>query len=210
MPKIPGWPGPVLRLTETESTQDLAKAMAQAGSPEWTLILAECQTKGRGRMARRWASPKGGLYFSLILRPQLSPRRLGELSLLTAKAVARALVSIPGLEAAVKPPNDVLVRRSQEPTLPFKKVCGILIEAASGSSVTEWLVIGVGINVNNRIPSHLLNAASLSGLCGREFDLHNLAIGVLSHLKTSYRAYGQTTSAPSIKRKPSVSETVLT
>src|SRR5258708_5801524 len=80
-----GWPGPVLRLTQAESTQDIGKNMAQEGSPEWTLILAERQTRGRGRMERQWTSPKGGLYFSVIMRPRVSPKQLGELSLLAAE-----------------------------------------------------------------------------------------------------------------------------
>src|SRR5208282_2185345 len=127
--EIPDWSGPILHLTETESTQDLGKGMAQDGSPEWTLILAERQTQGRGRIGRRWTSPKGGLYFSLILRPHVSPKRLGELSLGAAEAAARAVISVSGLETAIKPPNDVLARPRSTPQ-PWKKVCGILVEAS--------------------------------------------------------------------------------
>lgn len=185
---IRGWPGPVLRLTETDSTQDLGKHMARDGSPEWTLILAERQTRGRGRMGRRWTSSKGGLYFSVIFRPQVSPKRLGDISLVAARAAARAVVAVSGLETAVKPPNDVLARPGSG-LHPWKKVCGILIEASGGSSRTEWMVIGLGLNVNNHVPANLPHAISLRDLCGRKFELSAVLTEILTELKSAYLSF---------------------
>src|SRR5581483_4128592 len=81
-----GWPGPLLRLKSIDSTQDLAKRLAENGGTDRTLIIAERQTKGRGRLRRRWTSDPGGLYLSILFRPQVSPRRLAELSLAFAGA----------------------------------------------------------------------------------------------------------------------------
>jgi BirA family biotin operon repressor/biotin-[acetyl-CoA-carboxylase] ligase len=162
--------------------------MAQDGSPEWTLILAERQTRGRGRMGRRWTSSKGGLYFSVIFRPQVSPKRLGDISLVAAKAAAKAVVAVSGLETAVKPPNDVLARPTSG-TRSWKKVCGILIEASGGSSRTEWMVIGLGLNVNNHVPAKLSHAVSLRDLCGREFDLNAVLAQTLTELKSAYLSF---------------------
>ena len=85
---LPNWEGPVLHLTSTESTQDLARQMAEKNCPEWTLIIADRQTHGRGRLGRKWGSTKGGLYFSLVLRPEVPPTALAHLSLTTASSVA--------------------------------------------------------------------------------------------------------------------------
>ena len=186
--EVTAWPGSILHLTTTESTQDLAKEMAQQGSPEWTLVLTESQTQGRGRMGRRWASPKGGLYFSLILRPQISPRRLGDLSLSAAQAAARAVVLVTGLETAVKPPNDVLAR-PRSTSQSWKKVCGILIEASGGFDRTEWVVLGLGMNVNNPTPVGLPNAGSLKELCRRPLNVELVRTQVLMELRSAYQLF---------------------
>ena len=98
------------RYKKLPSTQDLARKLAEDGAPPWTIVLAREQTKGRGRMERRWFSGPGGLYFSIVLRPKIAPESLAKLSPAVGEACARALCRATGLETTVKPPNDVLAR----------------------------------------------------------------------------------------------------
>lgn len=182
----PPLPGPVLsrgcriyHLRRTASTQALARRLAEGGEPAWTLIRADRQTRGRGRMDRRWSSGPGGLYFSLILRPETEPRDLPPLSLAFAEACARALRKLTGLMTAIKPPNDVLARA---PEGDFRKICGILLEASGDTKSVHWLAAGIGVNVNNRLPSELGSASSLAALTGREFDPSLVFDAVLEEL----------------------------
>lgn len=188
MPK-PGiaWPGPLLRLKSIDSTQDLARRMAENGAADRTLIIAERQTKGRGRVKRRWASSEGGIYLSAIFRPRVSPRRLGELSLSVAAAAARAASEVSGLETMVKPPNDVLAR--PRAAAPWKKICGILIEASGDSTTTEWVIVGLGMNVNNTVSRQLTRAASLKSLTEKSYELHEVAGRLLSELSSAYKKF---------------------
>lgn len=122
-------------LDETASTNAVCADRARDGAPEWTVIVAEHQTAGRGRLDRSWElPPRAGLAFSVLVRPPVSPVRWGWLSLVTGLAVAEAI----GPAAAVKWPNDVLIED--------RKVCGILSELVTAGSATA-AVIGIGINV---------------------------------------------------------------
>jgi BirA family biotin operon repressor/biotin-[acetyl-CoA-carboxylase] ligase len=127
---------------EVASTNDIAKDLAYKGAPEGTLVVSETQTMGRGRMGRSWFSPKGGLWFSLILRPHLSPGMVPLLALMLGVGVAKALGRV-GLGCSLKWPNDVLVDG--------KKVCGILTELDAEMDVVNHVIAGVGINVNNDV-----------------------------------------------------------
>lgn len=176
------WPGQVVRLKSVDSTQDLAKKLAESGAPEWTLVLAERQTRGRGRLGRRWRSPRGGLYLSLVLRPRVKPASLGRLSMGLARAAARAIRAVSGLPTAVKPPNDVLALGPDGP----RKVCGILLEASGGSSTVEWVVAGLGVNVDNRVPRSLPAASSLARLAGRPVGAARVARALLTELRKRY------------------------
>lgn len=165
----------LVRLTRTESTQTVARFLADQGVPAGTLVWAERQTGGRGRLSRRWDSGPGGLYFSLILRPSFSHDRLPELSLETAKAVGMTLQSLAGLQVAIKPPNDVMAVHAGM----ARKISGILIESSGTSRRLDWLIIGVGINVNNT-PRAALKAASLKSLTGRSWDVEAVLRGFLT------------------------------
>ena len=171
----------MLRLTSTDSTQAVARFLADQGAPDRTLVWADRQTAGRGRLQRRWTSRPGGLYFSLILRPDFPPSRLADLSLAAAAAAAEAL-AFTGISTAVKPPNDVigsLGRRSG-------KVCGILAEASGDSRSVDWVVLGVGINVNNAA-SGIKGAASLKGLTGRPWEPAEVLHAFLKSFAAAYR-----------------------
>ena len=171
----------VLRLRSTASTQTLARRLAEKGAPAGTLVRADRQTSGRGRMDRRWSSGKGGLYFSLILRPRMAPSELANLSLSTAASCARSLARVSGLETVVKPPNDILAR-PRGSTEPPRKVCGILMEASGDTKRVHWVVLGIGVNVNNRLPAALREAATLSGLAGRRLDADRVLARLLKAL----------------------------
>ncbi|MBI4377222.1 MAG: biotin--[acetyl-CoA-carboxylase] ligase [Elusimicrobia bacterium] len=174
-----------LALPETGSTQEVARYLANRGAPDHTLVWAERQNAGKGRLGRRWESPPGGLYFSLVLRPRFPPSRLADLSLLSAQAAAAALSRLAGVKTEVKPPNDVLVEHKGR----AKKICGILAEASGGSRGVDWVVLGVGINVNNKVPA-LPEAASLKSVTGREWDLEQVLAAFLREFEARYASFG--------------------
>ena len=126
-----------------DSTNDEAAKLASRGAPDGTVVIADAQLRGRGRMGRRWESPKGtGLYLSVILKPLIPPHAAPALTLLGAVAVADAIEQTTGLSAGVKWPNDLIVRG--------RKVAGILGEMAAETCCLHHVVLGIGINVNQR------------------------------------------------------------
>jgi BirA family biotin operon repressor/biotin-[acetyl-CoA-carboxylase] ligase len=124
------------------STSDEAVALAASGAASGTLVWARSQSKGRGRQDRRWSSPPGNLYLSLILRPEVAPARAAELSFVAAIAVGDCVAALlPDRIVALKWPNDVLVDDA--------KIAGILLEASSATAgPVEWVVIGIGLNID--------------------------------------------------------------
>jgi BirA family biotin operon repressor/biotin-[acetyl-CoA-carboxylase] ligase len=126
---------------ELPSTNDLAKQLAEEGAAHGEVVLAERQTAGRGRRGRAWSSPAGkNLYFSAVLRPEsLPPQRAPELTLVASVALCHA-VRQAGVDAGIKWPNDILAGG--------RKVCGILTEMAADPDQVQWVVLGVGVNLN--------------------------------------------------------------
>lgn len=181
----PRYPGirRVRHLKTSVSTQTLARKMAEAHADAWTLIIADKQTGGRGRMDRQWSSGKGGLYFSLILRPSIPPRALAALSLKLGRVCAKTLRERTGLSTRVKAPNDILAKCAGM-NKKYKKICGILIEASSQKGdIVDWLLIGIGVNVSNHIPASLPNAASIAGLTGRKIRTEALLKDLLKSIQ---------------------------
>jgi BirA family biotin operon repressor/biotin-[acetyl-CoA-carboxylase] ligase len=131
------WPAPVEQHERLASTSDRLKELARAGAPELTAVIADEQTAGRGRQRRAWASPRGGLYMSVLLRPAAEAAAL--LPLAAGVAVAEALEEV-GAKGELKWPNDVLVDG--------RKVAGILAEASSTGSTIDWVVLGIGVNLD--------------------------------------------------------------
>jgi BirA family biotin operon repressor/biotin-[acetyl-CoA-carboxylase] ligase len=125
---------------EIASTNDRARELAEEGSGHGELVIAEAQTSGRGRRGRSWSSPPGrNAYFSVILRPELPPARAPELTLLASVAICDALRQA-GVDAAIKWPNDLLAGG--------RKIAGILTELGVEGGKVQWVVVGIGINVN--------------------------------------------------------------
>lgn len=136
-------------LDEVDSTLNVARELALEGSSEKVLVLAECQTGGRGRMGRHWESSRGGLYMTLLLRPETGLRFLPDLSELSGEVVAEALTSLYKIKTRVKKPNDVYAFHARRHK--WLKICGILTEAASVADSPEWLLLGIGVNLNNSV-----------------------------------------------------------
>ena len=172
----------LVRLTTTDSTQVVARRLAEEGAPDGTLVWALSQTSGKGRMGRKWRSAPGGLYASWLLRPEFAPERLGELSLACGEALATAMRGF-GASTTVKLPNDVLALCADGKP---RKLCGILCEAAGDSERLHWLVIGFGVNVNN--PPPLKRSTSLRALTGRAVDLPTVLHAAMARLSRARRA----------------------
>ncbi len=128
----------VVYYEEVESTQDVALRLAEQGKHS-ILVVAERQSKGRGRLARHWISPYGGIWFSFIIKPR-HVSNIWMISLLSALAVCHAVNSNYKLDAMIKWPNDVVIR--------YRKVAGILVDASIEQDEMHYAVIGIGINAN--------------------------------------------------------------
>jgi BirA family biotin operon repressor/biotin-[acetyl-CoA-carboxylase] ligase len=125
--------------SEIDSTNNVAKKLAEEGAKEGTMIIAETQTRGRGRRGKQWISPAGGVWMSIILRPQIPPSEAPQLTLMTGVAVAETIKKF-GLDVGIKWPNDILIGS--------RKVCGILTEANAKFSTLDYVVVGIGIDAN--------------------------------------------------------------
>ncbi|HHW01518.1 MAG TPA: biotin--[acetyl-CoA-carboxylase] ligase [Thermoanaerobacterales bacterium] len=163
------------------STNSEAKRIAQEGAPHGTLIIAEEQTKGKGRMGRSWTSPRGtGIWISIIMKPQMMPSEAPKLTILTAVAVAEAINEETNINAVIKWPNDILIQG--------KKVCGILTEMSAELDIVNYVVIGVGINVNNdTFPEEVKDRAiSLKIAKGKTVDRLRVLACFLEKLEKHY------------------------
>ncbi len=138
------WAGhPTVFLPETDSTNNEAKRLAEAGASHGTLVVAEFQEAGKGRRGRSWVSQSGtGIWMTILLRPQFPPSQASMLTLLAAMAVADGIEEVTGLRAAIKWPNDIVFRG--------KKICGILTEMSAEPDYINHVVVGIGINANIR------------------------------------------------------------
>jgi BirA family biotin operon repressor/biotin-[acetyl-CoA-carboxylase] ligase len=137
----------IYHLASVSSTNDYAKKLAKENEPEGTLVIADQQTGGRGRKQRTWFSPEKGLWFSLILRPKLAPNEAMQATMCAACAVIEGIMQQTKLHPTIKWPNDILVNN--------KKVCGILTELAAEIDEITYLIVGIGINVNNALQEEL-------------------------------------------------------
>lgn len=133
----------VISYKKVDSTNDVAYMLAEKGMKEGAAILAEEQVLGKGRHGRNWVSPpRGGIYMSCILRPRIAPNEIPRITLLAAVAVAKAIREVTGLAAVIKWPNDIMVNQ--------RKVCGILTELKAEQDRVDFLILGIGVNVNTQ------------------------------------------------------------
>lgn len=133
----------VVSYHSVKSTNIVASELASVGEGEGTIVTAETQTKGKGRLGRKWHSPeKSGIYLSIILKPKFKPEKAPGLSIMTAVALADTCKSFTGANVQIKWPNDLLLNS--------KKVAGILTELSADKNKIEYVIIGVGINLNQK------------------------------------------------------------
>lgn len=170
-------------LQATDSTNVQARTLASQGAAEGTLVAADTQTHGRGRRGRTWFSPPGqSIYASIILRPPMAPAQAPQITLMTAVAVTRTLNETADLNAKIKWPNDVLIRG--------KKIAGILTEMSTDMDVVDFVVVGMGINVNTpreMIPLEIQQiATSIKIETGEEVPRADLLCRLLKHFERCY------------------------
>lgn len=182
----------IVFLRRAGSTNDVAKEFAGFGAAEGTVVIAESQTAGRGRGDRKWFSPKGGLYFSIVLRPKTGAKEAAKLVFMAGLAVAKTLSEIRGLKVETKWPNDVLVAG--------KKICGILSEMRTSGRKVSSVVIGVGINANfevrKALPRRLaVPATSLRDELGRNVELERLFTALIEKLEAVHGEFENRGSA---------------
>lgn len=128
---------------ETGSTNDVANKLAASGEPEGAIVIAEYQTKGRGRLGRKWISPRGkGCYLSIILRPDILPKEVSRITLLASLSVAKTIRETVNLPALIKWPNDIMINN--------RKTSGILIEMNGEIDKVNFVIVGIGININTK------------------------------------------------------------
>lgn len=168
---------------ETTSTNDVIEKLARDGVREGVVVFAESQTRGRGRLGRKWISPaRKGLWFSILLRPDLRPQETTQLTVTSAIALRRAIFSETNLQAEIKWPNDLL--------LDGKKVAGILTELSAEVDRVRHVILGIGIDVNldaNEFPSELKKTAtSLKIESGGKISRAELATAILRELDEDY------------------------
>jgi BirA family biotin operon repressor/biotin-[acetyl-CoA-carboxylase] ligase len=170
------------------STNDRVKELALRAWPEGGMVVAEAQSKGKGRLGRVWLSHPGeNLLFSILLRPSISPAQAGNITLLAAVAVCMTIKDLYSLETKIKWPNDVQING--------EKVCGILVEMGSDLDRVGYVVVGIGVNVNQdikRLHDRLIQpACSLAEVLGRKIDRTELLAGILEHLEYWYEKIKQ-------------------
>ena len=168
---------------EVDSTNEWAKELASLGASEGTVAIAETQTHGHGRLRREWLSPKGGLWFSIVLKSKLAAGEAVKLVFVAGLAVAEVLCELYGLRAETKWPNDVLVNGS--------KVCGILAEMKTVGEKVNCVIVGVGVNANfdaKKVFSEELKvkASSLENELGRRVRLEELFRVLLEKMENLY------------------------
>ena len=171
----------------TDSTNVQAKRLAEAHAPHGTLVVSDRQDGGKGRRGRSWTSPSGvGIWMSLILRPEIAPSSASMLTLAAALAVREGIREETGLSPLIKWPNDLVLNGM--------KICGILTEMSTELMEIQYVITGIGINVNQReFPPEIRDTAtSLSLEAGRSFRRSSLIAAILKAFEKDYTAFLKT------------------
>lgn len=179
----------VYHCLKVDSTNTWGRTLANQGAAEGTVIIAETQTKGRGRMGRSWISTPGlGLWFSLVLRPKIGLAQLAGITLLTAVVIAETLKETTGIQVQIKWPNDLFFAG--------RKLSGILAEMNGEMDLIHYLIIGIGINLNQLeqdFPPELVDKViSLKMIQGKDSSRKLLLQTFLKKFETAYLNLAQT------------------
>lgn len=163
-----------------KSTNDKAKEFGDK-----SIVIAEVQTKGRGRFNRKWSSSKGGLWMSIVLKPKIkNPKRI---TFITAIVVQKTINRIFGVDTKIKWPNDVLFNG--------KKLCGVLTEAIFKNNKMYKMIVGIGLNVNNKLPLELRKKAiSLKEIIHKNLNTKKLSNEIIKEFFAQYKKYEKNNS----------------
>jgi len=190
----------ILFFEEVDSTNNKAKQIALE-EKEGTVVISEMQTSGRGRRGREWHSPKGGIYVSFILKPNMSPEKAPQITLVSSLALVEALDSMfQKLNAKIKWPNDVLISG--------KKISGILTELSSDMEKINYIVVGVGVNISTGINNLPENATSLKLEMNQDISVKLFLKSFLEHYDSIYQEYLNGSIDQIIKRWKNNSDTL--
>jgi BirA family biotin operon repressor/biotin-[acetyl-CoA-carboxylase] ligase len=188
-------------LPRTDSTNAVAKALALEGAPEGTVVAADEQTAGRGRLGRRWFAPPGTcLLCSILFRPDLSPGQGHALTTLCTLAASDAVLAVSGLRAWLKWPNDLIIKSRDSGLHPahWRKLAGVLTETGMTDGRLEFVIVGIGINVNvcrDVLPTLAADATSILAEAGQGADRAVLLAALLAGVERRYDAL-QTGESP--------------
>lgn len=170
---------------EVSSTNDVARELADEGADEGTIIIADRQRSGKGRRGKKWVSPSGGVWMTIILRPDVKAPKAAQLTLVTGVAVAKTLAQECGLDIGIKWPNDILIGD--------KKVCGILTEVKTKNGKVDYVLVGIGIDLNMDIsifpPELRGGATSLKAELDREIRGAELVQRFLQRFEVLYSQF---------------------
>lgn len=189
---------------EAESTQGIAKELASQGSEEGTVVIAKTQKVGKGRRGRKWSSPDGGIYMSVIFRPEIDTSQISLMSLLGGVAVAETIQKHYELKPELKWPNDIEIKG--------KKIGGILIENSTKNKHINWMVMGLGLNVNTERSSfstHIREiATSLREEIGAPISIPKLGRNILKELDQLYLKLQKYGHAPILSKWKELTNTL--
>lgn len=186
----------IIYYKQLDSTNTEVARLAAEGAAHGTVVVADAQTSGKGRRGRGWESPAGeNIYMSILLRPDCVPDRAPMLTLVMAYSVAQVLKEFGFSDVQIKWPNDLV--------LSGKKICGILTEMQLKDSEIDYVVVGVGINVNtSKFPEELKDTAtSLYLESGRFFDRKNMVESVASYFEQAYGQFLETQNLSFLKEE---------
>lgn len=178
--EFPGREDRIVYLAEVSSTMDHAKDLARRGCPAFTVVIADRQTHGRGRLRRVWHSEPGGLYFTVVLRPGIPVQWSSRVNFLTSLTLVCILREDFGLETGLKWPNDIMVGGC--------KLCGLLSEMEAEDDQVHFINVGIGLNANNDPPQMEPPATSLKSLLGRPVCRRDLLAKLLDRLESTMAA----------------------
>lgn len=174
----------IIYFNDIDSTNIKGKELAQKDIEDGSLIIAERQTLGNGRFNRKWVSPSGGLWFSLVLRPNIPPTEAPKITQIAAASIYKTLIDL-NINSTIKWPNDILVND--------KKLCGILAEMKCDMDQVHYLILGIGINVNieeNAFEESVKSiATSLKIQFNKQFNRNKILANFLDHFETLYSKF---------------------
>jgi len=174
----------IYHFDEVDSTQSVMKGLAEEKVPDRSVVFADVQTDGKGRFGRKWVSPAGGLWFSMVLYPQMEPEEAVKLTIIAGIAAVETVKELAGIELKLKWPNDIV---HEDAGGGIHKAGGILTETVLGRKKIKYAVIGMGINVNNDMGKEKTGAVSLKKLCGRKIRIKELLKEIITKFDNYYQ-----------------------